>query len=70
VLGERRELALKFKNLATLRSDAALFADVDTLRWVAPLPEFRDRCEQLGDPRVSMRAEKAAAARASAADTP
>jgi len=60
VLGERRELALKFKVLATLRSDAALFADVDSLKWVGPLPGFRARCEQLGDPRVSVRAEKAA----------
>jgi 5'-3' exonuclease len=31
VLGERRELALLFKNLATLRTDAALFDNVDQL---------------------------------------
>jgi hypothetical protein len=32
VLGERRELALLFKNLATLRTDAQLFSDVDELK--------------------------------------
>jgi 5'-3' exonuclease len=69
-LGERRGLALKFKELATLRTDAALFADVDSLKWPGPLPGFRDRCGQLGDPRVCLRAEKAAAARASAGETP
>ena len=31
VLGERRDLALLFKNLATLRTDARLFNDVDEL---------------------------------------
>ncbi len=33
VLGERRELALLFKNLATLRTDARLFDDVEELRF-------------------------------------
>ena len=32
LLGENRELALLFKNLATLRTDAPLFEDVDRLR--------------------------------------
>lgn len=64
VLGERRELALKFKTLASLRIDAPLFADVETLRWPGPAPGFRARCERLGDPRVAVRAEKASAARA------
>jgi 5'-3' exonuclease len=32
VLGERRDLALLFKNLATLRTDAELFSDVDELK--------------------------------------
>jgi 5'-3' exonuclease len=35
-----RELALLFKTLATLRGDAALFADVDELRWRGPHPSF------------------------------
>jgi 5'-3' exonuclease len=32
VLGERRELALLFKNLATLRTDARLFSEIDELK--------------------------------------
>jgi 5'-3' exonuclease len=36
VLGERRSLALSFKTLATLRSDAPLFDDVDELEWRGP----------------------------------
>ena len=64
VLGERRELALLFKRLAVLRTDAPLFADVEMLRWSGPAPGFQAHCERLGDPRVGARAEKAAAARA------
>src|SRR6516225_2079187 len=33
VLGEQRDLALLFKRLATLRTDAPLFKKVETLRW-------------------------------------
>src|SRR6476469_4798251 len=33
VLGTNREAALLFKTLATLRTDAPLFSDVDQLRW-------------------------------------
>jgi len=33
LLGERRDLALLFKDLATLRKDARLFENVDQLRW-------------------------------------
>ena len=36
VLGERHKLALLCKTLATLRTDARLFADVDELRWRGP----------------------------------
>ena len=40
VLGEHREHALLFKNLATLRTDAPLFDDVDELRWGGPTGAF------------------------------
>jgi 5'-3' exonuclease len=40
VLGEQQELALKFKELATLKADLPLFADVDELRWKGPTPKF------------------------------
>src|SRR6188508_2167523 len=40
MLGARREEALLFKKLATLRTDARLFSDVDELRWPGPRPAF------------------------------
>jgi 5'-3' exonuclease len=39
-LGERRELALLFKQLATLRDDAPLFSSVEALRWDGPKASF------------------------------
>ncbi len=63
VLGERRELALLFKKLATLRTDAALFSDVDELKWRGPTDGFTACSERLGAPRLRARAEKASAAR-------
>ncbi|HEX4152728.1 MAG TPA: 5'-3' exonuclease H3TH domain-containing protein [Steroidobacteraceae bacterium] len=61
LLGERRELALLFKKLATLRTDAPLFTDVQTLKWGGPTVEFGAWCERVGDSRLSARAQKAAA---------
>jgi 5'-3' exonuclease len=40
VLGAQRDLALLFKRLATLRTDAPLFRDVDSLRWSGPTDQF------------------------------
>lgn len=60
--GERRELALLFKNLATLRTDAPLFADIDELRWRGPTESFAARAAQLGADRVLERCRKAAQA--------
>jgi len=62
VLGERRELALLFKTLATLRTDAPLFADVDTLRWRGPTERFSTCSERIGAPRLLARADKASGA--------
>jgi 5'-3' exonuclease len=59
VLGERRDLALLFKNLATLRTDAPLFASVDELRWHGPADTFTEFQQRLGDPRLRARAERA-----------
>ena len=59
VLGERRELALLFKNLATLRTDAPLFASVDELRWRGPTDNFANFQQQLGDPRLLARVQRA-----------
>jgi 5'-3' exonuclease len=40
VLGDRVEQALLFKRLATLRTDAKLFRNVDSLRWRGPKKQF------------------------------
>jgi 5'-3' exonuclease len=61
VLGERRELALLFKQLATLRTDAQLFEDADALRWRGPGESFALEAQRLGDPRLLERARRLAA---------
>ena len=55
VLGDGRDRALLFKQLATLRTDAPLFGDVDELRWRGPTDDFAARAERLGDPRLLSR---------------
>jgi 5'-3' exonuclease len=62
VLQDERELALRFKDLATLRTDAPLFRDVDELLWRGPRPEFAALSERLGDARLLARCLKASAA--------
>jgi 5'-3' exonuclease len=61
VLGEQIDLALLFKNLATLRTDAPLFATVKALRWRGPTPQFAKWAERMEAPRLLERCEKAAA---------
>ena len=41
------ENAILFRTLATLRTDIALFADVDQLRWNGPAPEFEALASRL-----------------------
>ena len=52
VLGQNRDAALLFKTLATLRTDAPLFSDVDQLRWTGATPAFATWAERLGDPKL------------------
>jgi 5'-3' exonuclease len=59
VLGEHRDLALLFKKLATLRTDAPLFRDVNELRWRGPTSAFADYVKRWGDPRLLERSLKA-----------
>ena len=61
VLGARREVALLFKRLATLRTDAPLFTDVETLRWRGVGPDFGAWVKRIGDPRLATRAAAVAA---------
>jgi 5'-3' exonuclease len=47
-LESNRNAALLFRMLATLRTDAPVFDQVDELRWAGPLPEFQTVAAQLG----------------------
>lgn len=58
VLGEHRALALVFKKLATLRTDAKLFAEVVELEWRGPTAEFAGICERLAAPDLLARAQR------------
>src|SRR5258707_5213332 len=60
VLGEQRDLALLFKNLATLRTDAPLFKNSETLRWRGATPAFAAWADRMQAPRLLERCEKAA----------
>lgn len=53
-LGDNLERALLFKELATLRSDAPLFPDVDELRWKGATASFAQWAEKI-DPRLTKR---------------
>jgi len=59
VLGESRGLALLFKDLATLRTDAPLFRDADELLWRGPTGAFGAWVERLGDARLLDRCRRA-----------
>jgi 5'-3' exonuclease len=56
VLGERRNDALLFKRLATLRTDAPLFRNVDELQWRGPTDTFPAWTERMEAPRLLERA--------------
>ena len=60
VLGERRELAVLFKRLATLRNDARLCGEVEELRWRGPTGKLPAWAEKLRSPRLLERARAAA----------
>jgi 5'-3' exonuclease len=62
VLADRRELALLFKRLATLRTDAVLFDDVDELRWRGPRDAFADWTERMNERGLLERCLKARSA--------
>ena len=59
VLGGRRDLALLFKDLATLRTDAPLFRNADDLRWRGPTDAFSAYAEHMGQARLLERSLKA-----------
>jgi 5'-3' exonuclease len=58
VLGLKRQTALLFKQLATLRTDAPLGgveSDVDLLKWKGPAESFAAVAEKFGDSRLAKR---------------
>lgn len=59
VLGDQLELALLFKSLATLRTDAALFRNVEELRWRGATAQFSTFTAQAGNARLLERSLKA-----------
>jgi 5'-3' exonuclease len=59
VLGERSKLALLFKDLATLRTDAPVFRDVDELRWRGPTSAFASWTKRMEAPRLLERSQSA-----------
>lgn len=59
VLGPQRDLALRFKALATLRTDAALFRSVDELLWRGATESFAACMQRMEAPRLLDRCIKA-----------
>jgi 5'-3' exonuclease len=55
-LAAERELALLFRQLATLRVERALLGSVDDLTWAGPTEAFGQLCELLRDHRLAERA--------------
>jgi len=62
VLGDRLPLALLFKQLATLRTDAPLFERAEALRWRGPTAAFAAWTERANAPRLLERCLKASSA--------
>jgi len=58
VLGARRAAALLFKTLATLKTDAGLFENVDELEWRGTTAAFAAWTERIGAPRLAERCAK------------
>lgn len=57
-LGGQKDRALLFKTLATLRSDVALFDDVDELQWCGPQDSFEALMQKMDGARVLAKAQR------------
>ena len=62
-LREQWDLALLFRDIATVRADLPLFDSVEELRWRGPTAEFASTCARLGTLDLLQRAEAAARGR-------
>jgi len=58
-LGADLENAILFKTLATLKTDAPLFANVDEMEWKGPKAAFTDWATRIDDKRLLARAQGA-----------
>jgi len=65
-LSRERESALLFRRLATLRTDIALFENVDQLRWKGPSPAFAEIAARLDAARTETRRSAASRSRSPA----
>lgn len=52
VLNEQHKQALLFKRLATLRTNAKLFKNVEELQWRGPTPAFEKFTTKIGEPKL------------------
>jgi 5'-3' exonuclease len=55
-LAIERELAMLFKDIATLRTEPPVIGDVASLRWRGPTSDFADVCRHFRDPALADRA--------------
>ena len=62
-LREQWENAMLFRKLATLRTDIALFDDVEQLRWTGPTPAFEALAARLDGGKTAARKKSRAASR-------
>ena len=62
-LAANRELALLFRDIATLRIDRSLVPSVDSIRWQGPTDGFAELCERIDANQLAPRAAALAAAR-------
>ena len=60
----QRDLAMLFRDLATLRTDVPV-GEVDDWRWRGPAPALEDWAERLGAPGIVKRARRLAERRGS-----
>jgi 5'-3' exonuclease len=58
VLKDKRTEALLFKDLATLRTNAPLFEDVEELRWTGATAAFPSVAKKIQEPRLAVRVEE------------
>ena len=54
-LSQRREEALLYKNLATVREDVPLEEKLNDLKWQGAYPRLKELCHELGDEKIPLR---------------